>query len=81
MRDAHGSGQGSRTLKELAAKGIKVGLPASIFRTVSFPAHLRKSVKVNQRTVGLRVTAESLRIETATLWSSASVQVQTTIKP
>lgn len=73
--------QGLVRLKELAARGIKVRLPASIFRTVSLPARLQKSVKVNQRTVGLRLTAESLRIETATLWSSVSVQVQGSAKP
>jgi hypothetical protein len=68
-------------LKELAARGIKVQLPDSIFRTVSLPARLQKSVKVNQRSVELRLKAESLRIETATLWSSASVQVQTRARP
>jgi len=68
-------------LKELAARGIKVRLPDSIFRTVSLPARLQKSVKVNQRSVGLRLTAQSLRIENATLWSSVSVQVQTNANP
>jgi hypothetical protein len=48
---------------------------------VSLPARVQKSVKVNQRTVGLRLTAKSLRIEAATLWSSVSVQVQTNTKP
>lgn len=73
--------QGLVRLKELGARGIKVRLPASIFRTVSLPARLQKSAKVNQRTVGLRLTAESLRIESATLWSSVFVQVQTSTKP
>jgi len=68
-------------LKELAANGINVRLPRSIFRTVRLPAHLQKTVRVNERTVGLRLTAESLRIETATLWSSVSVQVQDSAKP
>jgi hypothetical protein len=68
-------------LRALAARGIKVRLPDSIFRTVSLPARLQKSVKVGQRTVGLRLTAESLRVETATLWSSVSVHVQTDTKP
>lgn len=68
-------------LRELAARGVKVRLPDSIFRTVSLPARLQKSVKVHQSTVGLRVTAESLRIKAATLWSSASVQVQTNATP
>ena len=68
-------------LRALAARGIKVRLPDSIFRAVTFPARLHKAVKVNQRTVALRLTAESLRIETATLWSSVSVQVQANPKP
>ena len=64
-------------LKELAAKGIKVKLPDVIFRTVTLPARLRKSVNVNERAVELRLTAESLRsIEHATLWSSVSVQAR-----
>jgi hypothetical protein len=62
-------------LRALAARGIKVRLPDSIFRAVSLPARLRKSVQVSQRSVGLRLKAESLRIETATLWSSVSVRV------
>lgn len=68
-------------LKRLAARGVKVRLPDSIFRTVSLPARLQKSVKVSRFDVGLRLAAESLRIETATLWSSVSVQVQTHTKP
>jgi hypothetical protein len=68
-------------LHELAARGIKLHLPDSVFRTVSLPARLQKSVKVNQSTVGLNLKAESLRIETATLWSSVSVQVQSPAKP
>jgi hypothetical protein len=48
---------------------------------VSLPARLQKSVKVSQRTVELRLTAESLRVETGTLWSSVSVQVQADTKP
>jgi hypothetical protein len=63
-------------LKALADRGIKIKLPDSIFRTVSLPANVRKSVRVNNRTVELAVKARSLRIETATLWSSASVEVQ-----
>ena len=68
-------------LRALAAKGISVKLPDSIFRAVDLPARLQESVLVNQRPIGLRLTAESLRIETATLWSSASVQVQTRPTP
>ena len=43
---------------------------------MTLPARLRKSVNVNERAVELRLTAESLRIEHATLWSSVSVQAQ-----
>lgn len=68
--------QGLAFLKGLAAKGIVVRLPRSIFRTVNLPTRLRESVLVNGHAVGLRLKAESLRIERATLWSSASVEVQ-----
>ena len=68
--------RGLLKLKELATRGVTVKLPDSIFRTVSLPANIRRSVKVNQRTVDLMVKARSLRIETATLWSSADVHVQ-----
>jgi hypothetical protein len=73
--------KGLESLKALAAKGIKVRLPRSIFQTVSLPTHLQKAVKVNERRVGLAVKAESLRVETAILWSSVSVQVQAATKP
>jgi hypothetical protein len=68
-------------LKELAAKGIDVKLPDSIFRAVSLPARLQKSVKVGQRNVELGLTAKGVRVEAATLWSSVSVQVQNGQKP
>jgi hypothetical protein len=68
--------KGRVRLRALAARGIKVRLPDSIFRAVRLPARLRKSVQVSQRSVGLRLKAESLRIETATLWSSVSVRVE-----
>jgi hypothetical protein len=68
-------GKGLAQLKALAARGVQVRLPDVLFRAVSFPARLQKSVEVNRRTVGLRLTAQSLRIETATLWSSVSLQV------
>jgi hypothetical protein len=68
-------------LKELAANGITVKLPESIFRTVRLPARLRQSVEVGPTTVGLELKAESLRIETATLWSSASVRVKRSPTP
>ncbi|HEY6555005.1 MAG TPA: hypothetical protein VI669_16740 [Vicinamibacteria bacterium] len=68
-------------LRELAARGIGVQLPESIFRKVSLPARLRQAVKVDGRTVGLRLKAESLRVESGTLWSSVTVQVATSTKP
>jgi hypothetical protein len=68
-------------LKELAARGVIVRLPQSVFRTIVLPAQLQQSVKVDERTVGLRLTAQSLRIEAATLWSSMSVEVQGDAKP
>jgi hypothetical protein len=68
-------------LRELAARGIGVQLPESIFRKVSLPARLQQAVRVDGRTVGLRLKAESLRVETATLWSSVSVQVGSTTTP
>ena len=68
---------GMAFLRALAARGISVKLPDKIFRAVDLPARLQESVLVNKRPIGLRVTAESLRIDTATLWSSARVQVQT----
>lgn len=73
--------KGLARLKQIAASGITVHLPDRVFRTVRLPARLQTSVKVHRRTVGLMVTAESLRIETAVLWSSASVQVQSPAKP
>ena len=67
--------KGLARLKALAASGIQVRLPDVLFRAVSLPARLQTSVEVSRRTVGLRLTAESLRIESATLWSSVSLQV------
>ena len=68
---------GMEFLKELAAKGILIKLPDRIFRAVDLPAQLQESVAVNKRPIGLRLIAESLRVDTATLWSSVSVVVQT----
>ena len=67
---------GMTFLKELAAKGISVKIPDKIFRAVDLPAQLQQSVEVNKRPIGLRLSAQSLRVDTATLWTSASVQVQ-----
>lgn len=68
--------KGMEKLKALAARGITVHLPDSIFRTVRLPAGLRESVEVGNRTVAVSITARSLRVESATLWSSAAVDVQ-----
>lgn len=68
-------------LKGLAAKGVGVKLPRSIFRTVSLPARLSQEVTVNRRVLSLVVNGESLRIDGATLWSSASVRIQTAPAP
>jgi hypothetical protein len=73
--------KGLGRLKELAARGIKVSLPDSIFRMVRLPARLQESVKVSERSVGLQLKAESLRIERGTLWSSVSVHVKTDTAP
>lgn len=67
--------RGMARLKALAAQGVKVRLPDAAFRTVILPARIRKEVTVSQRTVALRLKAESLRVETGTVWSSVSVQV------
>jgi hypothetical protein len=68
-------------LKDLAKRGINVKLPRSIFRTVKFPGTLQKKVRVHESKIGIEIKAERLRIETATLWSSASVQVLGKVQP
>ncbi|MEO8358529.1 MAG: hypothetical protein ABI672_00745 [Vicinamibacteria bacterium] len=65
-----------RFLRDLAGHGIDVPLPDSIFRVVRLPARVHESVKVNGQTIALDLKAESLRVETATLWSGASVTVK-----
>jgi len=72
---------GMTFLRDLAAKGIVINLPDSIFRAVDLPAGLEESVLVNRHPIGLGVTAETLRVETGILWSSVSVRVQTPQKP
>jgi hypothetical protein len=67
---------GLKRLKELAAEGVKVRLPDAMFRTVSLPARVRKSVSIGGRTVSLSVQAHSLHVDRKTLWSSATVEVQ-----
>jgi len=73
--------EGLAFLKTLAAKGVTVRLPEKIFRTVRLPASLRREVTVTGRVVNLSIQGESLRIETGTLWSSASILVQPISRP
>ena len=63
-------------LRGLAARGIGVRIPRSVFRTVTLPAQLSESVLVRERQVALSVSAESLRVEKDMLWSSAAVSVR-----
>jgi hypothetical protein len=70
-------GQVMEFLKGIAAKGVRVKLPRSIFRTVSLPASLAPRVAVNRREVSLSIQGESLRIQATTLWLSASIRVPT----
>jgi hypothetical protein len=63
-------------LKAMAAQGITVRVPRSILRTVRLPASLRESVQMRNGEVSLALSALRLRVENATLWSSAEVQVR-----
>jgi hypothetical protein len=63
-------------LKAMAAQGIAVKLPRSVLRTVRLPASLRESVQLRNGEVSLALRALKLRVENATLWSSAEVQVR-----
>ena len=63
-------------LRELAAKGVKVGIPESIFRVVRLPAHLEQAVKIGDRTVNLTVKSERLTVLPQSLWTSVSAHVR-----
>ena len=63
-------------LRELGAKGVKVGIPESIFRVVRLPAHLEQAVKIGDRTVNLTVKSEGLTVLPQLLWTSASAHVR-----
>jgi hypothetical protein len=65
---------GMAALKALAARGIAVTIPDKVFRAVHLPAQFQETVQVNQRPIGVRVTAEGLTVRTAAVWSSVSVQ-------
>jgi len=73
--------KGVALLKDLAARGISVSLPKKMFRTVTLPARMHESVKVNKRRVRVALTAQKLRIDGATLWSSVALHVQPTAGP
>jgi hypothetical protein len=73
--------RGMGRLRALAARGVKVKLPDSMFRTVSLPARVQKSVKVNDRKIELTVEARSLRVEGSTLWTSAAIGVVNPVQP
>ena len=62
-------------LRELTQQGIRVTLPASIFRTVRLPARIEKVVEVAAHKVGVEVSSERLGFEHEVLWSSATVRV------
>lgn len=63
-------------LKGLAATGIVIQLPKSIFRTVALPARFQESVQVNRKQVGLSLRALSLKVDERAVWSSVSVRVK-----
>jgi hypothetical protein len=60
-------------LRELAAKGVKIKVPARVFRTIVLPAHLAESVTVARHEVGVAITQNALRISRDMLWYSATV--------
>jgi hypothetical protein len=60
-------------LRELAARGFKVKVPARIFRAIVLPAHLAESVTVARHQVGVAITQNALRISRDLLWYSATV--------
>jgi hypothetical protein len=68
-------------LRELAAKGVKVGIPESVFRVVRLPAHLEQAVKIGDRTVNLTVKSEGLTVLPQLLWTSASAHVRQLASP
>ena len=68
--------RGLAMLRTLAAEGVNVRLPDVMFRSVSLPARVRKSVRVGNRALSLSVRAGGLHVDSTTLWSSATVEVQ-----
>lgn len=64
-------------LKEIGAKGFKVKLPRTLFRPVSLPASITKSVHVGSSAIELTVRPNVLRVTPTTFWYSASVKTNT----
>lgn len=62
-------------LRRLVAKGIRVRLPAKIFRRIALPAGFEQEVTVGERVVRLKLAGQQLSSSDAMLWASARVQV------
>jgi hypothetical protein len=62
-------------LRRLVAKGIRVRLPAKIFRRIALPAGFEQEVTVGDRVVRLSLADQKLFSSDAMLWASARVQV------
>lgn len=60
-------------LRNLAASGIKIRLPHSIFQRVAFPASLTRFVKSGGRWVEISAKPNELRVTSQAFWYSASV--------
>jgi hypothetical protein len=67
-------------LKEIGMKGFKVKLPRTLFRPVSLPASITKSVRVGSSIVELSVRPNILRVTPTTFWYSASVGTKTSAR-
>lgn len=62
-------------LRRLVAKGIRVRLPAKIFRRIALPAGFEQEVTVGDRVVRLTLVDQKLFSSEAMLWASARVEV------
>jgi hypothetical protein len=63
-------------LRDLVDAGLKVKIPARVFRSVVLPAHLADSVMVARQEVGVAVSGNTLQIADGLLWYSAAVGVR-----
>jgi len=68
-------------LKGLGERGFKAKLPRKLFRPVSLPASITKSVRVGSSVVQLDVRPNVLRVTPTTFWYSASVKARATPSP